>query len=300
MIRKETCYRKKFVGSRYIGPYKLEQSEMQPMLPTKIQTVLARRPLGLVFDIDGTLSPIAPTPDKAKLYPGVAGLLRQLRAYAHVAIMTGRSIDDGARMVNVEGLTYIGSHGLEWSDGLPSSHPVRVVPEALAYVTPGEKLLDLAEQQLSTLPGILVERKRVGGAIHYRLSPDPKQARERILGLLEEPARQAHMLLQEGKKVVEIKSPLAINKGQALLWYMLRFGLQGIIFAGDDRTDLDAVVKVARLRQEGRVALAIVVRHHDTLPELIAQADIVVQEVDGMIHLLREMVQTLQRNSGTA
>src|SRR5579862_6465074 len=150
------------------------------MLPPKIQSVLARRPLGFVFDIDGTLSPIAPTPDRARLYPGVITRLQKLREYAHIAIMTGRSIDDGAKMVNVRGLTYIGSHGLEWSDGLPSSHPVRLVPEALAYVAPGERLLDLAERKLSELPGIFVERKRIGGAIHYRLSPDPELARERI------------------------------------------------------------------------------------------------------------------------
>ncbi len=99
-----------------------------------IQTVLSQRPLGLVFDIDGTLSPIAPTPDEAQLYPGVASLLEQAREHAHVAIMTGRALDDGAAMVNVDDITYIGSHGLEWSDGLPASHPVRVAPEAFAYL----------------------------------------------------------------------------------------------------------------------------------------------------------------------
>ena len=86
---------------------------------TNLQTVLAQRPLGLAFDIDGTLSPIAPTSDEAQLYPGVASLLERAREHAHIAIMTGRSIDNGAAMVNVEGLTYIGTHGLEWSDGLP-------------------------------------------------------------------------------------------------------------------------------------------------------------------------------------
>ncbi len=80
-----------------------------------IQTVLSRRPLGLVFDIDGTLSPIAPTPGEAQLYPGVASLLEQARERAHVAIMTGRALDDGAAMVNVDDITYIGSHGLEWA-----------------------------------------------------------------------------------------------------------------------------------------------------------------------------------------
>src|SRR5260370_1105697 len=102
-----------------------------------IQTILANQPLGLVFDIDGTLSPIAPTPAKAKLYPGVASLLEQAKRYAHVAIMTGRAIDDGAAMVNIEGLTYIGTHGAEWCEGLPTKYPVRISAEALPYIEPG-------------------------------------------------------------------------------------------------------------------------------------------------------------------
>src|SRR5438067_12554850 len=91
----------------------------------RFKTVLAQRPLGLVFDIDGTLSPIAPTSDEARLYTGVVPLLERARERAHVAIMTGREIVDGARMVNVEGLTYIGTHGLEWSEGRPSIHTVQ-------------------------------------------------------------------------------------------------------------------------------------------------------------------------------
>src|SRR5579864_1166098 len=141
-----------------------------------IQTVLSQRPRGLVFDIDGTLSPIAPTPEEARLYPGVVALLEQARERANVAIMTGRAIDDGARMINVEGLTYIGNHGLEWSDGLPWLHQVHMVQEALAYVGPGNQLLDLAEDGLVGVPGIIVQRKSVGGSIHYRLAPDPEAA----------------------------------------------------------------------------------------------------------------------------
>src|SRR6266487_2106477 len=77
-----------------------------------LQTVLSQRPLGLVFDIDGTLSPIAPTPDEARLYPGVASLLEQAREHAHVAIMTGRSLDDGAPMDNLDFLTRRASEGV--------------------------------------------------------------------------------------------------------------------------------------------------------------------------------------------
>jgi trehalose 6-phosphate phosphatase len=257
------------------------------------QSVVTRQPLGLVFDIDGTLSPIAPSPDEAHLYPGVVELLEQARQHAHVAIMTGRAVDNGAAMVNVEGLTYIGSHGLEWADGLPANHPVQISDEAKQYIAPIEQLLTQAEQQLADLPGILIEHKRIGGAIHYRQSPDPERARETILARLEPLARAAHLRLSEGKRVVEIKTPLNVNKGRALRTFVEHFALQGILFAGDDRTDLDAILEIERLRQEGLATAAIVVQHADTLPELLAHADITVQGVDGMAYLLAEIVQSL-------
>jgi len=197
-----------------------------------LQTVLVQRPLGLVFDIDGTLSPLAPTPDLARLYPGVVPLLERASKYVHVAIMTGRAIDDGAAMVNVDGLTYIGTHGLEWSDGLPWLHPVHVVPEALDYYEPGKYLLDLVEKQLSDLPGVIVQRKRIGGSIHYRLSPNPVETRQKLLSLLEQPARQVNMSLSEGKQVVEVRVPLPINKGQALRQFAQRFSLQAAVARG--------------------------------------------------------------------
>ncbi len=260
-----------------------------------IQTVLTQQPLGILLDIDGTLSPIAPTPDDAELYPGVASLLEQARKYAHVAIITGRAVEDGAAMIKVDGLTYIGTHGLEWSDGLPSSHPVHVVPEALAYIEPGKYLLDIADKELAGMPGIIVQHKRVGGSIHYRLSPNPEQARRKIFALLEQPARSVNMRLSEGKKVVELKTPLAVSKGDALRHFVQRFGLHGVIFAGDDRTDLDAIQEISQLRKKGLAGLSIVVQHADTLPALFEDGDMIVHGVRGMVDLLHEIVRTLMK-----
>ncbi len=261
-----------------------------------LAAVLARRPAGLAFDIDGTLSPIAPTPDEARIYPGVLSLLEQAKEHAQIVILTGRSIDDGAAMLKLDGLTYIGTHGLEWSDGLPWLHAVEIMPEALAYVEPGKYLLDLVEQHLVELPGVIVQRKRIGGTIHYRLAPDPVTTRERILALLEKPAQQVQMKLSEGKLAVEIRVPLPVHKGWAVRTFLERHNLESIVFAGDDRTDLDAVQEISRMRGEGIAALSIVVQHHDTLPELLTQADIVVQEVPGMVDILREMVRILGNN----
>src|SRR5436309_13866852 len=154
-------------------------------IPNELQTVLSQRPLGLVFDIDGTLSPMAPTSDEARLFPGVVPLLERARERAHVAIMTGRAIDDGARMVNVDGLTYIGTHGLEWCDGLPSLHPVEIVPEPLQYIEPGNYVLDLVERELPQLPGVYVQRTRVGGTVHYRLLREHVELMQGSIEILE-------------------------------------------------------------------------------------------------------------------
>lgn len=273
----------------------IKEESMIERTETNLRAVLAARPLGLVFDIDGTLSPLVPIPDDARLYVGVAELLEEMRQRngVYVGIMTGRGIEDGARMVGVDGLTYIGTHGLEWSDGLPGLHPVQLVPGAEQYVAAGKAVLDLAERELSEVPGIIVQRKRVGGTIHYRRSPDADYARQRILSVVEEPARKAHMLIGEGKKVVEILAPLHVDKGQALRRFAQRFGLHGLVFAGDDRTDLYAMQEIERLRNEGTAALAIAVQHSDTLPGILEYADIVVQGVEGMVALLREIAKML-------
>jgi trehalose 6-phosphate phosphatase len=269
--------------------------ENYSMASIDLSTVLSQKPLGLVFDIDGTLSPIAPTPEAAYLYPGIAEMLEYLRLHAHVAIMTGRALQDGARIVNVDDVTYIGTHGLEWSDGLPTTHDVQIVPEAMRYIERGQHLLDLVQQQLDRLPGVIVQRKTVGGTLHYRGAVNHEQTRKDLLTLLKEPTRQLGMRLGEGKMVVEVLAPLAIDKGKAIRSYVQRFGLRGLVFAGDDRTDLDAVLECARLRQEGcSTTLSVVVRHHDTLPELLAHADLIVDGVEGMALLVQEMVQKIQ------
>lgn len=267
------------------------------MTISTMQSVLARRPLGLALDFDGTLSPIVPTAQEAQLYPGARELLERARRYARVAIMTGRAIDDGAEKINVEGLTYIGTHGLEWSEGLPWTHPVETNEESLAYIEPGKYLLDLVEQHEDELPGVYIQRKRIGGTLHYRLASDPEVTRQKLLAILTEPARRVNMSISEGKRMVEVRVPLAIDKGQALLRFARRYHLSGVLFAGDDRTDLDAVGAIPRLRAEGIAALAVVVQHPDTLPELLSGADIVVQGVPEMIALLAEAVEWLEQEA---
>ncbi|GER88211.1 trehalose-phosphatase [Dictyobacter vulcani] len=268
------------------------------MVSKDIATVLTQHPLGLVFDIDGTLSSIAPTPDEAVLYPGAAEHLAAASKFAHVGVLTGRAIADVARIVSIEGLTYIGTHGLEWCDGLPSTHPIQLLPEAEPYVEPGKELMDLAEKELvPQLPGLVVQRKNIGGTLHYRLTEDPEAARQLILDTLKEPAARLHMHIDEGKRAVEILTPLTINKGKALRRFVEHFNLKGIIFAGDDRTDLHGILEIERLRQDGYAAHAIAVQHQDTPPAVLKHADTIVQGVEEMIDLLGQMTISISKTN---
>ncbi|MBV9580157.1 MAG: trehalose-phosphatase, partial [Chloroflexi bacterium] len=82
-------------------------------------------------DIDGTISPMVARPEEAMVLPrareALIGLSQRLRV---VAVVTGRSVDDARHMVDVDGLTYIGNHGLEsLSHGRPET-----LPEAQPWV----------------------------------------------------------------------------------------------------------------------------------------------------------------------
>src|SRR5258707_8196751 len=95
-------------------------------------------------------------------------------------------------------------------------------------------------------------------------------------------AGSRHFHLSEGKRIVDIKPLLMLNKGTELRRFAQRKQLAGIIFAGDDRTDLDAALEIERQRQDGVQAATILVQAADTLPALLEHANVVVQGVEGM------------------
>ena len=55
------------------------------------------------------------------------------------------------------------------------------------------------------------------------------------------------------------------------------------------------MLEVEQLREEKKVlaGASVVVQHADLLPAMLEHADVVVQEVEGMVSLLREMVDML-------
>ncbi len=192
----------------------------------------------LLFDYDGTLTPIAPRPEAATLSDETRRLLSTLAGMDRfaVGVVSGRGLPDLEAMVAVSGLVYAGNHGLEMKgQGIDFVHP-----EAPAYEASLAEVARLLERELANVPGILVDNKRLTLTVHYRNSPDSYGAQ--VHGAVEAvtapyvEARQ--MKITGGKKVVEVRPNLDWGKGKAIEKIRESCGDSALpVFFGDDQTD---------------------------------------------------------------
>ena len=85
-----------------------------------ISGMLSRVPFGLITDVDGTISEIAPSPAEARVHPECkAQLSRLVGRLPLVAAISGRPVVEAKEMVGVDGMVYVGNHGLErWRNGV--------------------------------------------------------------------------------------------------------------------------------------------------------------------------------------
>jgi trehalose 6-phosphate phosphatase len=195
---------------------------------------LSRRPSALFCDIDGTLSPLAETPDRAAVLPPCRAALRHLRPCVDLlCFLTGRPADDAWRMVGLDDALYVGNHGAEvWLDG----QLMRPAGSERFHGRLGRASAEM-RTALARAPGLIFEDKGIGFAIHYRRDPSVaatvlevarRVATKRGLDVL---VRSAH---------VEIRAPVRGDKGTALRRLADRRGLRGIVVIGDDPVDAPA------------------------------------------------------------
>jgi trehalose 6-phosphate phosphatase len=263
-----------------------------------IREALAARPRGLFSDVDGTLSPIAPTPESAVPLPGVADLLDRARQrFDVVAAVSGRSARDARRMVGLDTITYIGNHGFERLDPVTrNSSPehtaagvVHILPEALPYQPAVEAVLarigaDLAPRS----PGLRIEPKGVTASVHVRNTPDPAAAEEAVYCLASELAVPLGLRVTRGKMVVELRPPVAVDKGVAVARVIREHGLRAALYLGDDRTDIDAFRALRRLTDEGACrGVAVAVLHDEAPADLAAAADVALDSIQRIPAFLR-------------
>ena len=208
---------------------------------------IARAPSVFCFlDYDGTLAPVVATPDAASPLSGTAAVLQALagRPGTQVALVTGRSVADLRRLLDVPGIYYVGIHGLEvcFPNGtVELSESVA----AMRSVLPAIKRE--MEQTLASCPGILIEDKGLALACHYRLtSPgDGASARETVAAIAEiHQRRGAPVMVTHGHEVVEVRSALA-NKGKTVCQLLAACAPTALaVYIGDDQTDEDAFLSL--------------------------------------------------------
>jgi trehalose-phosphatase len=205
--------------------------------------MLARGPLLLCLDFDGTLSEIVPHPANARPLGGLGEVLTALTrdpGRIRVAIISGREIAEVRRLLGVErGILFAGTHGLEI-----------VGVDGVSRLVPG---LEAAERDLAaarawlghnvaTTDGFVIEDKRVAIAVHYRMV-DPALARERcaaLQGFVEAKTPALHIL--RGKMIDELLPRGVGGKGGAIR-ALLREAAEPKsvpVYFGDDTTDEDA------------------------------------------------------------
>jgi trehalose 6-phosphate phosphatase len=191
-------------------------------------------------------------------------------------------------MVGVPGLTYIGNHGLETME----KEEVRLAPGAEQFLSVISRALDEIEG-VTRLHGVRIERKGITASIHYRQADDPDVARSAILAAIARSPTAAGLKVTEGRRVVELRPPLAINKGTILRALAAQHSLQGLMYVGDDITDLDAFYALPCLRQGGVSALGIGVVSPENRPEFRVAIDLLltsVEEVEQLFHWINEQL----------
>ena len=254
-----------------------------------IEKLLRQSPFGLIIDVDGTISETAPTPQQARVSPLCRHYLSLLgQRLALVAAISGRPAVEVKNMLKIDGVVYIGNHGLErWAAGHSEfTKDVKDYPEVIKAV-----IKELTP--LLSIEGVRIEDKRVTATIHYRLCREPEAAQRDILVALENSTRTKRLRIIPGKMSINLLPPVEVNKGTAVLELIQEYNLQGGIYLGDDLTDVDAFTAIHSASRDSRFqGFAIGIISQEMPEGLVAEADFTLNGVNDVESFLKWMSQT--------
>ncbi len=201
---------------------------------------LSGHPCLVMLDVDGTLAPIVERHDEARVPVPTQRAVAMLAARpgVHVALVSGRSVAVARRMVGVERVWAVGNHG---SETMTPDGNLEIDPQVAAYQPAVAKVSSTLEPLIAMVPGVVLEDKTWTLSVHYRLA-DPGVV-PRLRGAITELTRRHGLRLMEGKMIFEIRPPVQVDKGTAVLALAKKLGGvapdASVLFAGDDTTDED-------------------------------------------------------------
>ena len=196
-----------------------------------------------VFDFDGTLSPIVPERNEARLHRECERMLRFLARspWNRVAVLSSRALDDIVSRVPVPGVFVGGASGLEWR--LPGGHRIGPGAASEALLAAKRRAVFPLFEEMASIPGVEIEDKRWSVAVHYR-NASPRSFRKRM-SLLQRLRDRTGIKVYRGHEVVEVQLLGGGGKSAGVRrlcrlagWDPAR---ERIVYAGDDENDAVAI-----------------------------------------------------------
>ena len=242
----------------------------------------------MLLDIDGTLAPIVDNAADAHVPETTRQLLIAVaNRYAMVACVSGRRASEARAMVSIGTISYLGSHGIEllragWTEAVLD----KGVEDWVRRIHEFGREADTADVRKLR---VRLEDKGAIVAFHWRGAPDEEAAKAAIDSIAQR-AEAAGLRTHWGRKVLEVRPPIKIDKGAGIISFLNDYG-DGIdvsVYVGDDSTDLDAFRALTQLQEDGKLSQAIKVGvgSEEGPSAITGQADLVVDGTEGVRELL--------------
>lgn len=245
----------------------------------------------VLLDVDGTLAPVVRDPEQASVPELLRRqLMRVSEQYGFVACVSGRRASVARRMVGIGSIDYAGNHGAELLRR--GATDVEVDADAERWTSRVHAVAQAAGEERLRAAGLRVEDKGPIVALHWRAAENEQRAEELAREIAGD-AQGAGLVIHEGRKVIELRPPVPIGKDAAVRRLLNGVPVDVALYAGDDRTDVDAFDGLRDLVAEGRLraAVCVGVRSDEAPPALLEAADLLVAPGAGVRALLSALTE---------
>jgi trehalose-phosphatase len=240
----------------------------------------------ILTDVDGTLAPIVERAEEAAVPAEAREVMAALaERYGLVGAVSGRRAAEAKRLVGLDRIAYAGNHGLELllpGESEPSPDPSLDGREGYAA-----EFIAAVETGRLADAGLRVEDKGPIQALHWRGAVDDARAVAAARTIAVEAGR-AGLEPRWGRKVLELRPVGGGGKDAAVASLLAGDGLDRVVYAGDDRTDVDAFRRLAELREAGELvaAVRVGVLSAEGPPEIAEESDLTVEGPAGWLEIL--------------
>jgi trehalose-phosphatase len=200
----------------------------------------------LLLDYDGTLTPIASTPDEANLSADMHNILSSLlnKKDLVIAIISGRSLEDLKTKLGLDGVFFAGNYGMELEY---RGFSLRF-PDAQDQVKMIYNICKNLKPLLQNVDGVLIENKGLSASVHYRLVDFNRvsEVKKIVRSVLKPYIESGQLNISNGKKVLELLPEKRRDKGKSVSLILDTLKKENIgagylpIYLGDDHPDESA------------------------------------------------------------